>query len=304
MCVPVTCSQLGYNCGNWSDGCGGIINCGTCASGYYCDNGICTAEVVTPPGEGGITPFLIEVAPAEIRMSLAFNPITNMSQRTTQKIYITNKEGSAQTLSVRQSKSLDGIVILPEISITLSPGETRELTITLVAPLQEGDIQGQIFIGTKSVSVFLHITPNLLWFDANIVVLNKNYKVSQGRQLKTKVTIVPMGDKERLDVQLNYFIKDYDGKIYFTYSETVLVEDRIDLYHNFETGSISVGEYIIGLELVYPGGIAPSSAHFEIVKTTTEDFLSFVLFSLIIAIIIVSIVIVALTIKLKIKKGR
>jgi hypothetical protein len=32
-CVPKTCTQLGFNCGSATDGCGNTINCGTCASG-------------------------------------------------------------------------------------------------------------------------------------------------------------------------------------------------------------------------------------------------------------------------------
>ncbi len=32
VCVPATCSSLGKSCGNWPDGCGGTLNCGTCAS--------------------------------------------------------------------------------------------------------------------------------------------------------------------------------------------------------------------------------------------------------------------------------
>lgn len=47
-CIPKTCSQLGYECGSWSDGCGGSINCGVCPSGKICSNGHCvTAETNT-----------------------------------------------------------------------------------------------------------------------------------------------------------------------------------------------------------------------------------------------------------------
>ena len=35
---------------------------------------------------------------------------------------------------------------------------------------------------------------------------------------------------------------------------------------NFDTGQLPLDKYIVGLELVYPGGVAPSSAHFEVVE--------------------------------------
>ncbi len=46
-CTPIACSQLGKSCGNWGDGCGGTLNCGTCSTGQTCNtNGqcVCTAE--------------------------------------------------------------------------------------------------------------------------------------------------------------------------------------------------------------------------------------------------------------------
>ena len=40
-CTQLTCSGLGKSCGSWSDGCGGSLSCGTCASGQTCSNGQC-----------------------------------------------------------------------------------------------------------------------------------------------------------------------------------------------------------------------------------------------------------------------
>jgi hypothetical protein len=41
-CTPSTCASLGgYNCDNWSDGCGGILNCGTCNGTQICSGGHC-----------------------------------------------------------------------------------------------------------------------------------------------------------------------------------------------------------------------------------------------------------------------
>jgi hypothetical protein len=37
-CIPRTCEILAYDCGNWSDSCGGIVNCGDCSGGSL---GIC-----------------------------------------------------------------------------------------------------------------------------------------------------------------------------------------------------------------------------------------------------------------------
>lgn len=57
ICTPRTCSQLGYSCGSWDDGCGSTINCGTCPSGKTCSNGQCVTEPpsVPPPLDDFIT---------------------------------------------------------------------------------------------------------------------------------------------------------------------------------------------------------------------------------------------------------
>lgn len=294
-CSPRTCSLLGYTCGNWSDGCGGTLDCGNCSSGYTCSSGTCTAIPGGVTGGGGVAALNIDLIPQEINLKMAVN--TNQKEI----IKITNNEATTKTLQISQS-NLYKLVILGTNSITLLSGETKELEVIFVAPNETGIFTGRIIIGDKQVSVSLNIKTKLILFDSNVIVLNRNYKISQGKPLKTKVELIPMGDKERMDVTLNYVIKDYSGKIYTTKSETVLVEEKTSFYRNFETGNLPIGKYIIGLELVYPGGVAPSSAHFEIVERNAEDFLGFIMFTLIIAMLIVSIVIIALMIRVKMRK--
>ncbi len=35
-CTPATCASLGYNCGQAADGCGGLLNCGSCSNPQFC----------------------------------------------------------------------------------------------------------------------------------------------------------------------------------------------------------------------------------------------------------------------------
>jgi len=44
-CQPLDCTDLGVECGNWDDGCGGTIDCSTCPNGKFCnDTGKCIGE--------------------------------------------------------------------------------------------------------------------------------------------------------------------------------------------------------------------------------------------------------------------
>ena len=304
FCVPTTCAKLGYDCDTWSDGCAKTLNCGTCGAGFTCTSGVCTAEPVSPPGGGGaggepgVAPICkIITNPTEINIKLTVG--TNKPVI----IKVTNNDNVKTIINLVQIQNTDdyGVLFNPT-TLSLEPGETKDLEVTFVAKNKTGNFPVKLKIGCAEVLSILSIKTKLLLFDSNIVVLNRDYKVSQGSRLRTKVNLIPMGDKERLDVTLNYVIKNYAGKVYLTQSETVLVEDAIEFKRNFETGMLPLGDYVIGLELVYPGGVAPSSAHFEVLKRSLEDVFGLILFLLVMGILIIAILIILLLIKRRRKK--
>ena len=97
-----------------------------------------------------------------------------------------------------------------------------------------------------------------------------------------------MGDPARLDVTLDFVIKDYAGRTYLTKSETLLIEDYIEAKRDFDTGTLPPGDYVIALNLIYSGGVAPSSAHFIVVERKISGILGkIILFIIIIMLLIV-----------------
>ena len=265
-------------------------------SGEQCDDGntdsgdgcssTCQTEAA-PPGNGGvaITPVNIAVFPTEFNINLAIN--TN----TERIIRVTNLGTSTVIVGVSQ-QDLAGMIILGNFSLTIAPGETVDLDVVFVALSETGIFTGKIFIGGKEVLVAINVKTKLLLFDSNIVVLNENFEVPQGAELRTLVTLIPLGDPERLDVTLNFVIKDYRNKVYLTKSETILVEEQTRLNRNFDTGILPLGDYVVGLELVYPNGVAPSSAHFKVTPPISIFgrivlFLAFLILILAILILIV-----------------
>ncbi len=250
---------VGAVCGNSIIETGETCDDGGTVSGDGCSS-TCQTEVVTPPGGGGgggIVEADILVDPTEFNVRMAINTARE------ETIKVTNIGSDTTTVSVSQ-QSLDRNVILGNTSLTITPGETVNLDVIFVALTQTGIFTGRIFIGNQEVLVTLNIRTKLILFDSNIVVLNENFQVPQGEKLKTLVTLIPMGDPERLDVTLNFVIKDFNQNIYLTKSETILVEEQRELNRNFDTGLLPLGDYIIGLELIYSNGVAPSSAHFQV----------------------------------------
>ena len=272
-------------CGNSIIESGEQCDDGNTVSGDGCSS-TCQTEV-TPPGNGGggVTPVNIAVSPTEFNINLAIN--TN----TERIIKVTNLGTSTVTVGVSQ-QDLTGMVILGNFSLTIAPGETVDLNVVFVALSETGIFTGKIVIRGKEVLVAINVKTKLLLFDSNIVVLNENFEVPQGAELRTLVTLIPLGDPERLDVTLNFVIKDYRNKVYLTKSETILVEEQTRLNRNFDTGLLPLGDYVVGLELVYPNGVAPSSAHFRVTPPISIFgrivlFLSFLILILAILILII-----------------
>jgi hypothetical protein len=43
-CKPTTCSAQGKNCGSIADGCGAVLQCGSCAAGQTCSSNVCVSS--------------------------------------------------------------------------------------------------------------------------------------------------------------------------------------------------------------------------------------------------------------------
>ncbi|MFA5070991.1 MAG: hypothetical protein WC511_01305 [Candidatus Pacearchaeota archaeon] len=294
VCVPASCLSLGYECGTVTDGCGITLNCGSCSSGFVCSSGNCVAE--SGGGGGGTTTTsTISVTPN------SFNLIMLNGTYRDGIIEIKNSGTSSQTLAISKTDS-NGIVSLENFSVTVPAGATRNINIKILAPIVEGNYFATIRIGTQTVSVNVTSKSKFLLFDSNIVILNPNYKVMQSDLLKTKVELTPMGDKERMDVTLNYVIADAAGQVYLTQSETVLVEDKLTIYRNFGTGMLPLGDYIVGLELIYPNGVAPSSARFKVIENIPANYIFLIPFVLMAGILIDIILIIVILARIRKRK--
>ena len=79
-CTPTTCAALGYTCGVAADGCGGVLNCGTCTDPQYCGGGGYSKcggnNGLTPDGGVACTP-----RPAAASATRAASPATAAAGR-------------------------------------------------------------------------------------------------------------------------------------------------------------------------------------------------------------------------------
>ena len=189
-------------------------------------------------------------------------------------IRITNNGDEKRTIYVDELE-LEGLVSFSEESFDLAPGEYEDLRIIFNAPDKPGIYTGKVLISGNNVLVSINARSKELLFDVGIVVPDFQKKIEIGGKLNAQVTLIPMADDPRVDVTLNYIIKDFDGKIFLQESETILIEEQKNFKKEFFTSDLPVGDYVVGIEVIYPNGVATSSSHFSIAEEVSFDLRNF-----------------------------
>jgi hypothetical protein len=213
-----------------------------------------------------------------------------------QIIKITNNGATEKTIKVTQ-QGLEGLVSFEETSFTLAPGETNKFKIIFLASDKTGVYTGKIMIGDQEVLVSVNARDKPLLFDASVVVPSTDRTIKTGSNLNTQITLIPMGTEPRVDVTINYIIKDYSGNIYSKESETVLIDSQKTFRKQLYTGNLQPGNYVVAIEVVYPNEVATSSAHFVISNNPPSIILSPLLIGLIVAVLILIFLVILATIR-------
>ncbi len=312
-CVPTTCAKLGYDCDSWSDGCGKTLNCGSCASGYTCSSGVCTITPGgggAPSGGGGASAkpaFNIRVIPDSFNLALSANQTSSV------KLDVLNTGGSNLDISVSLTDSLSDIIKFSDgTSFTLSTGGLKTLTFQVTAPASAGIYTGKIIFtsdgGRLEVPFVLNVRSGINLFDISLDIPEDQRIINVGDKLTGQINLLQAGVQEPMDVSLHYIVKNFEDKIYLEETETIMVHKQKNYEHEFDTQNLPAGDYIIGAEVIYGGGVATASYPFKVVEKGVAG-ISFIYIVLII-VLILTIVSLLLIIKYykqqkrKYKRGR
>ncbi len=249
-------------------------------------SGVVGGGVLGPSG-GSITAQNLTIVPGFINVNLA------LGYKFEQQISVTNIGNSTLNVSITQ-ENLTQLVLIRNSTISLNPGETKNLSLAFIDNNKTGLFTGDIIIGGNKVPVSLNIMNQSLLFDVSANILNLDSKVTRWGRLKTDITMIPQGTNERLDVKLNYLILDSKGNAYLNKTESVLVDSNKTISRDFGLGSLTEGNYIFRVNLIYPGGIASADSHFEVTKATIiGEILYYALIALVASSAIVIVVLIA-----------
>src|SRR3989344_302712 len=234
--------------------CNGAETCSSCAG----DCGTCPAVSGPSGGGGGVSNFVIEENEFNIKI------VSGESE--TNEAIIKNTGTNYITISVDVT-GIGKYISFNTDSITLAPGQSVPLKFTINAP-EPGIYTGKIILKyqgiTREILVIVNVVSEGVLFDTAIILPELYRVVSVGQRLPAIIEIVEIGGETKVDVTINYLIKDFKGNTRFTETETFSVFGMKKFNKIFYTNGLEPGDYVVGIEVIYPGGFATSSTPFTI----------------------------------------
>ncbi|MEK6844505.1 MAG: LamG domain-containing protein [Nanoarchaeota archaeon] len=220
-------------------------------------------------GGGGAAVISVdfEVEPSEL------NLFAVMGEESQNEIKVINKAGSA-TISI-EVNGIQDIVELSTNKLVLKQNEKASVTLkvkTDKAGIHAGRIVFRSGNFKKEVLVLVNVGSEKRLFDLSISIPKGSKIVDIGDNLRTFISLFQVGTPFEVDTNLDYIIKDFDGNLLYAESETLFVYQSKSFTKEFPTYNLKPGDYVVGIDLNYPGGFASSSEHFSIAERKIFSF--------------------------------
>ncbi len=247
-------------------------------------------------GGGGGAALIVTEISGLIIIPQSFNLPATAGINSSAKLALTNTRDAE--LSIRLSvANINEIIEFEETDISILPGETKIIKFKIIPPNEPGVYTGKISLiaggGRTEIPFALNVNSGLSLFDVSINLDEKYKTIKEGEKIKGQITLIQAGLQEKIDVAINYIIKDFNGKIYSGVSETTSIFREKTFEYEFDTSSLLAGEYVIGIEVIYSGGVATASHQFKVTETIVKKigWLTIIEIILILSIILVLVII-------------
>jgi len=185
----------------------------------------------------------------------------------TKEITIKNTGNTNLSFSL-EVLAVDEFISLSEKRFILEPNQEKAVGI-LIEGKKLGSYAGEIEISAgvlkKTVSAIIEVESGQILFDVKLDIPIGYKKIAPGNELKTQTTLFNIAGPKKVNVALNYFIKDLKGNVIAEQSETPVVERQYSFTKSFTIPKgAKPGFYVISVEAIYANSFAVSSELFEI----------------------------------------
>lgn len=247
---------------------------GTYGKGAY-GSGYTTPSQGGPSGGGGVI-FADFILDKDIFHVL-------IKQGETQRETLTIKNTGNLKLDLKiETQDLSKFILFSEESFSLSPKESKIINLDFFAKEEEIPevYTGKIIVKTEDIAriinVIIEVKERKPLFDLKVDLFKK--EIPLNKNLKSKISILNLGDLKNIDILLYYSIKDFDGNIYEYKEESLKIDKNLELIRTLKVpDDVALGDYIFYVKITYKNVIATSSETFKIIYKDNSIIIGLVL---------------------------
>jgi len=186
-----------------------------------------------------------------------------------------------------------------EVPQYVSLGAIEEKTIDVkIGPAEKGLLTGKIKFTSgaywEEIPVVIDVKSRNFLFDVSAEIPSSYKRIVAGTEIPMEISLKQVANPVKVDVSINYIVKDFSGVVYLEESETMSVENSKEYTKKISTKDLPLGKYIAGIEVQYPGAFATSSSQFEIITPEEAELSKISRYLSIVAICLVAISVLVL----------
>ena len=266
-------SEVSFSVNNSIVYCGNAVcelqeNCSSCVA----DCGVCQ---ISEPSQGG--GGRNSRRSSEIKFELDKEQIkVKMKEGETKRetLRVTNIGNNEENFRIEES-FIEDFIIFDEIDFELNPGETKNIIIDFIASenLIPDLYIGEIFVKSglveKRILTAVEIVSRVALFDVRIDFDADDLTVSQRDNIKPLISIFSLGREGRVDVQVNYQIRDDNNEVISESNEMIAVDTQISFVREFAIPETNEGNYVFFVSVKYNGQQGSATRLFRVVEEKT-----------------------------------
>jgi len=259
--VSFTVEDFSLFCGD--NICDATEDCSSCSI----DCGVCPVSSSGSGGGGSVLPSIlqkkeIKVIPSEITIDVTKN-VPEQAE-----ITIINNKNRDIFLTLKTSPELEQITTFEQESITLPANGEEKITVSFLANKQEL-ILGKLLLKENSVTlaeipVRINMKSQSFLFDTMLLIPEEFKSISSGTTIPAQVSLSQIGKTLRIDLTVDYEVKDIEGKFYKKETEVFSIAGKKEFVKEISTEELPAGKYVLSMKISYSGYSSVSSEKFEV----------------------------------------